>query len=403
MATDFSQLGLDPDQVRIELQALGIDDSIYTDEQLESLALAANLVLLQAIANKSTSVEENLAAYQIEVDITSAMQETLNDLRDFISPTEADGQDLVDFAQSTQTYMDISDASLVELDYTFSGTTYETLQDLLTALDDPNHTLLDDFILSQVVGLGGSPLGGSTLVDATTLLPILADQDGLDAFASGQAYLSDAQAPHLTYRINLDHNDAKNYLIAQALQSAGYLGDDVYTELRQFSTVNQPSPTFNDYLQLIKLYFGETSIEYDSSEGTMTLDMSGFAGLRQMGIEAGRYFEERANPGITVYPFNTDATEDNLLFLLNNYAFNGNGTTWSDHSNRELTNYIKEKDIDVLLQASATSIEAQSTTTEVALLKVNSGISEWGELNDVWDLVHQYIQDSLKKASDNTI
>jgi hypothetical protein len=407
MATDFSDLGLDPDDIRIDLQALGIDDLAYTDDELKSLSLAANIILLQAISNKSTSVEEDLSAYQIEVDITSGMQETLNDLRDYISPADADVEDVYDFAASSQQYMDISDASLVTIDYTYDGTTYETLQDLFDALDDDDHELLDAYVTSLQ---DLDDFHELYFYDVDTGLSSTAfrfddsiDQTYLDGFAEGDYYLNLRLASNYPFTCTVD--DVKRQVIADALQGAGYIEDDVYTELQAFADVSLNSGVAAEYLEMVQLYFGALTIDYDSSAGTLTLDMSGCAGLRQMGIEMGEYFQEPDSDQtvLSIYPFG-DSTDDRLNRVLYKKVYDD---YWDDDKGDDITKgddpVISNDDIDTLLQSAATAIESQSTDAEVALLTVNSGISEWGELNDVWDLIHEYVHDSLNKASNNTV
>lgn len=404
MISSFSELGLNHENVTNALDLLGVDHSAYSEDELESLSLASNLIMLQAISNKSTSVEEDLASYQIQVDITAAMQNTLNDLQNEISPSDAVVQDLVDFAESEQTYMDIDDASLVKLDYTIDGTTYETLQDLLTALHDSSNDLIQA-VLNDITDGSSNEFLALAKNTSGNFFPSSVDSF-VRRFVNGELYLRynpDVSGDGEDVFITVD--EFREYIIAVALQASGYLNDEVFLEPVAFASTDQPAIASSgspDYIQLVQLYFGKLTFDYDSAAGTMTLAMSGFAGMRQMGLDAGEYFDGNSSPGISVSPFDGTNEENDLLSALYAYAYSDN---WGSTDGRDLTSddYITNDDIDSLLQSAATAIEAQSTTTEVALLTVNSGISEWGELNDVWDLLHEYIHDSLKKATDNSV
>ena len=407
----FADLGLDAETVLADLDALGIDTSSYVDgdgnaeEILQSLSLAANLIVLWGISEKSDEIEYDLSDYQITVDMTSGMQETLNDLRDYVSPDDADGTDLIDFLKCEQTYMDITDASLVEVDYTYGDTTYATLQDVLDALDDGSLLLefLDDYVDNFNVKIysdsGGAQIGDDTVFDNFIN----------NGYYLQSPYYYDGVVPIGNFYLQVD--ELKQYFLAAALENAGYISSDIAdlngnipSCLIAFALTDTPvgsiaaSTTFTEAYQL---YYGTLPVEFDADEGTVELSMNSMAGLRQMDIDLGLYFQDSTHASDNSWLF---IGEDNQLAnVVYRYAYDDD---WDDYDGKDIDkddNFIDSDDIDTALEAVATAIESQSNSTEIALLEVNSTITEWGELNDVWDMIHEYIHDALKRAGDNVL
>lgn len=399
--SSFTELGLDPEQVEIYLEALGVDVSGYDTAELESLALVANLMILQAITEKSTEIEQNLAAYQVQVDKTSGMQETLNNLREYVSSDDSTAADLIQFVTTDVDFMNIDDMYALPIDYTVNlssgkSYTFETLGDYIEGLENDYVEILND-------------------VGETGLFSILAHErdvaiaDGqFDTFSSGsyQIVREASDGEYAEYWFYASKAEFREYLIARVLQEAGYIGDDVPVNLLSFAndTLGVTADNYvyfidNGWLDLMRYYYGQITIDYDTDAGTVDVAYNGTAALADMGIDFPAYFKS----GSFVYnnapePLASQET-DALLDWIADYLI---GWRDIDSTTKIVDDAIDDdSDVDTLLQAAATAIESQSTQTEVALLTVNSGITEWGELNDVWDLVHEYVHDSLKRASDN--
>lgn len=433
--TEFSELALDPDQVRSDLQALGIDDSVYTDAELESLGFVSNIVLLATISDKSTEIEELLTDYEIEVSKLSAMQEVLTTMRQQIDESQATGQDLMDFVEAEETFIDAADTALMEIEHTVAvngtfgtgavgGTvagsaTYDTLEEYISALESnaqatPNYTILElaflqaadeDKVVDIFYSADGTPLKGGI--------------ENVDDFFAGTAYLRIPNIAYPSYHSFMTYDDFKDYLIAVALQDAGYIGDDVYIEPVVFANTSQPSfagSLAEGWISMHQLYFGKVVVDSDSDRGIISVDYNGTAALKEMSIDLAEY--SRNNTVVSTSWVEPFASEEDSWFMILTYVrgFDAEipkpGTTdtagWNKLARQELTDgwlqkYFDSDDIDLLLEATATAIESQSTSTEVSLLSVNTGITEWGELNDVWDLVHEYIHDALKRAGDNSV
>lgn len=423
MTTAFSDLGLDPEQVETYLKALGVDVSGYDAAELESLALVANLMILQAITDKSTEIEQNLASYQIEVDKTSSMQQTLNNLREYISTEDATADDLMTFVTTDIELFAIEDTSSVILDVSFEfiGFTFAfdnvTLDDYLTALandGDINVTMTDS--------------SGTVYYDTMTAIEVgwyLMQLDGETViFSGGNLTFNRDAITHDDVTATVDHYDFEleessliEYSIARVLQASGYLPESVILdpvayadEMYVIKLENLDARYFGSdiWIETSQLYNGKVTLNYDIDARTLTLSLNGTAALSGMGIDFVEYFQSDTNTYQSnwpegVLPDDTSGYLDYLAYYIHYYlGYDSSGAEWSDYSGKSIEGRsLESDDIDTLLQAAATSIESQSTQTEVALLTVNSGITEWGELNDVWDLVHEYVHDSLKRASDN--
>ena len=409
--TTFADLGLDPDTVFDDLEALGIDTSPYVDNMdlLKSLSLACNLIVLYGISTKSDEIEFDLNDYQITVDITSGMQETLNDFRDNVSPSDADTNDIATFLASTETYMDVTDASTVEVDYTYGDNTYSTLQDVLDALDDGS-------LLTAFFYAGGYDSSTMTIYDDSGVAQT-PGSTAYDNFISNGYYLENhfidgvGSEDHYYY---LQADELKSYFIVDALVNAGLItsnvadlngdGNTIAEFLLPFAQTDAPSwasdPDDSDgFVKAYQYYYGAMPIEFDASEGTVTVWMNSMAGMAQMGIDLGEYFKDASYPAEKTSLFEDE--QNKLAKIAYCYAYQNN--EWDNIKGNDATDKITSDDIDSAMEAMATAIEAQSNDTEIALLEVNSSITEWGELNDVWDMIHQYIHDALKRAEDNQL
>lgn len=456
MATEFTDLGLVPDEVRDDLFALGLiddpTDTTYDDTELKSIRFVANIVMQAAISEQTTEIQTDLTSYQIEVDKLEGMQNVLNNLRDQVLLDDSDNQDLIDFIETEETFFDIEDASVVDIDYTaattVSGTThsasYETLQDYIEALAnneevDDEYTILmvemrDAFTNGAIHGAYdssgnqfGSPAEAAEDIDNGTAYFLVSGDD------------SEGESPD--HFLTID--EFKNYLIAKVMQEAGYIGDEVYVEPIVFASDDQPPVSglssllglyASDWVQLNQLYYGTMSIDYDVDEGSVRIDYSGTAALREMGIDFNEYFIDGGpdidyHTGQTTKSRDADVStdlplplqaEENTYFIweISSYAYGAIDTLldyrvtlpaaeiddsgWESHvKSQDLSQILEDEDGDTLALAIATKIDSQSTITDVALLAVNSAITEWGELNDVWDVIHEYCQEALRRPNNN--
>ena len=421
MSTDFASLGYDPATIIADLQALGIEvyddagDPIYTDGELESLAFVTNIVVLDAISSKSDSIEELLAAYEIETDKLSGMQEFLNNIRDYMTPEDATKGDLIEFLEKEEVFFGDLDPANVALDVTYSvkyagypaTLSLETLQDLLDLIDSGAGIEYDDV--------------SGTVPFTTFFINLFDDVSGDDGLAFGGASINGVSYVKVnvgdrTNPLYMTYDDFDNYVIGMFLQEAGYLSDDVKLYPSQFAELDPDSTYGSDQAaEWIQLYAGKYIVERDTDAGTLSLSVNGSAGLRQMGVEIDEYSQDSGDQSNSGFPEPLKSEEDTAFFRLTGYyafghredawAWGGVDTydkAWSEYADDDLNDDFSSDDLDVLLEAAATAIESQSTSTEVALLYTNSAITEWGELNDVWDLIHQYVHDALQRASNNS-
>lgn len=446
--TDFAELGYDVDEALEVLIDLGIiesadditDASEITLSELESLALMGNLVMLDAISGKSTEIEEELIDYEIEVGKLSAMQEALTLLYENADASGSTGQDLMDFIETEHTVIDEADTTLLIIDYALTYSTvdeqtevsaaYETLSDFVAALE--SNELVDDgtgdtwsivFIAYQALANELADIVDISIRDAngTELDTSSSDSEAFDLLMTGDANVyipyTRSDRDSNVYEVQLTFDEFVDYYIAEALQAGGYIGENVYLNPAQFSA-SDGDTLAKFYTTWMQLYFGKISIETDSINETVSVAYNGTATLREAGIDLASY----SNDDVILshgegHPL---ADEDDtwfhtMTFLYSAYIWDNLGDvfvsqafSWISFKNAELDESFdegafKDSDIDLLLEAVATAIESQSTNTEVKLLSVNTSITEWGELNDVWDLIHEYIHDALKRASDNSL
>lgn len=448
-ATAFHELGLDPLTVRADLSKLGINHSIYTDQQLESLALVSNIVMLSAISGKSTEIQELLGRYEAAVDKLSAMQQILSNVNTLIATDEATGKTVMDFIETETTFIDFDDTSTIGIDYSVSdglssGTlaNYSTLGDYIAALENNDSvgatgTSGDSILAAEYTRLilEGRVTGiySSTGIEKSAFPDGGGPDDVIDVLLNG-GYVGYHSAigyegtpaqgggnyteQNIVY-ITLD--EFKQYLIANAMQEAGYIGAGVYIEPIIFASGSQPELALhNDYWVLQhQYYFGKVSVDFDATAGSVKVDYNSMAATKEMGIEFEEYFEVDGNGMYmwNTHPFHAPSADGTATAIFNMcfyYALEmdpdnspgdaGHGSNdWHTfYATASASDIISTNDVDTLQESMATAIEGQSTSTESSLLRVNSGITQWGELNDVWDMIHEYVHDALKRASDNS-
>lgn len=304
--TSFANLGLDPLEISGYLETLGIDPSLYTEDELASLMLVANITLEYAISDKASDVEELLFEYSYQAGRLVGMQSTFDRLLETIAVANAPASAAMDFLEGEDTYLEIDDTSVVSLDYSWSWTTgltsfelesFESLQDLISAV--ANNETIDyadgtDSIATLYFGyLEGRAEGFFNRVVSSS-----GNSSSWNNFVSGGNYYLEIDTPIPTY---LDLDGFKQYLIAKGLQDAGFIGASVELDPVQFARTSLSGSAFDaaeDFAQWMQLYFGETKIDFDTDAGTLSLTYSGAAALREMGVSLGDYFEE-AEPELT--------------------------------------------------------------------------------------------------------
>lgn len=444
--TDFAQLGYDIGdenggaiRVLIELGVIESADDITNESELESLALMGNLVMLDAISDKSVEIEQQLSNYQIEVDKLSGMQEILTDLLENADATGSTLGDLFEFVTNDYTFVEDIDTTQLAIDYTsefhvsggfipFGGQSFETLDEYILRLDEGSGS---SDLISLLVGellTFSSAANNGVLEDVTGAS--LYNSSGVsgaynslaDEFIDGDAYLI-LNNENADYRVALTYEDFRDYLIALRMQEAGFIGEDVFVHPVAFArtnpgassvlstpaTADTAAVTIGDraefYVLFTNVYWGEVTLGSDPDNNLLSVVYNGTAGLREMNIELAEYSQKRSGGTSSSDPY-PDETYSSFFLQSRNYANEELGLS----NNFDETEGLQEDfedfpsdDIDVLLESAGTAIESQSTTTEVKLLTVNSSITEWGEMNDVWDLIHEYIHDARKRASDNTL
>lgn len=326
--TSFADLGLDPTVVTPELQSMGIDTDPYSSEELSSLMLVTNLFLKQAIFDSAENVEELVFDYAYQADRLSSMQATFNRLLDTIGVANAEATKLIDFLEGEDTYLDVSDASLIAIDYSWSytdsstSTTYTledfgTLQDFISAVD--NNETIDysdgsgsiaalEFAYNEGVAAGWFE-GVVAYNGATASLS--------DLLSGGSYYLQvDLNDSDTDVDVYMDLDGFKQYLIARVLNEAGYIGDDVKLDPPFFASTALPSNLLSTAIttvEFFKLYFGRTTVAFDAAASSVSVTYNGAAAMREMGLTLESYFEK------AVFPVPLKDTLDNLALDPNLY------------------------------------------------------------------------------------
>ncbi|MEW4486733.1 hypothetical protein AB1L42_01545 [Thalassoglobus sp. JC818] len=340
------------------------------------------------------------------------MQEVLNNLRDYLTPDDATKADLIQFLEVETTFIDSLNAESTDLsevpidvsDLLGGGTiTFENLEDFLDALDSNTYMTADDVQYGESFNIYNL-----FAIDNLSSSPFI--DDGFISFDPTTGNVQYSLVGTVGMLVTLSTEQFENYIIASVLQLAGFIGSDVVLHPVMFDDSNP-----NNITQFMQLYFGKVGIERDTDAGTISVTYNGSAAMREMGIEVNEYSEYLNDESTLGFPEPLRGEEDSAFFRLTGYyAFDdredmwdwggvsASSRSWSAYADEDLNDDFKSEDIDVLLEAAATAIESQSTSTEVALLYTNSAITEWGELNDVWDLIHQYVHDALQRASNNS-
>ncbi|MEW4561543.1 hypothetical protein AB1K70_03395 [Bremerella sp. JC770] len=418
MTSSYSDLGLDPTSVRDTLDALGIDDT-YSDAQLESLRFVSNLVLTNAIDEKSIDIEDYLASYQAETDKLSAMQEVLNDVRDYLSSGDAKLSDVIDFMEAEHVFIDGLDPSSVSMDFEIQYTSnsgepatksFSNLQDLV------------DIMVSGEFGV----VNGAKLLDSNNWY----DVAGGDSKIVVRDY---SGTNNVGYKVYVDLVDSWSYqdpsgavssesfaefVIANAMQKAGLIDENVPIYLLSYvdTFYRDDNGEFEGARDFSQLYYGKVSIDIDETTGAITATYNTASALAEMGIDLAEYSGSFDN-SMSGFPTPLSLADDSPFLRTIGYYTFGNredfwefggidsysSSPWSNYANDSRSENFADDDIDILLEAIATAVESQSTDTEVSLLYTNNAITQWGEFNDVWDMVHQYVHDALKRASDNAV
>lgn len=455
-ATNFSELALDPDDVRADLVSLGIDDSLYSDDELRSLMTVSDVVLQFAIEGKASDVEELLLDFQLQSDKLNGLNEVFAYLVDQISPEDATVTELMNFLNYEQTVIATGNTADLDLDYTLSGTgfsgtqTYNTILDYLTAVENNSSTGVTDGVSDELLYAEYQNAVNNGLFDD------IYDSNGaggytFDDFLAGNAYLgiaqSDADAPITVLHLQ----GFKDYLIASAVQAAGFIGDDVYLDPILFADADeQVNLTGNQAAEWItwhQLFYGKTSIEYDVGGEALTVAYNGAAALRDMGLDPSDYFEDAYLTYTVTYdagagtmtstdayynlnwqipsPFDDEAFTAFLMLTATNVygdfegfvsvsdssfgehiplgtveSYSVSDSLWTEMSGNDLTfsDYLLGDNVVSLLEDVAGGVESQAATAELALLESSTALTEWSELHGGWDTVHKYVTDAIARA-----
>ena len=446
--SDFSTLGLDGATVLQELEDLGIDVSEYDADELSSIMLASHLLLEYAIFSSAEGVEELLFEYNSQTNTLAGMDSTLQRLRETVGAnvtTSDDGanatfSDLIDFLEGFDTYVDMDDTSIVEVDQTFSTVlgidtvtlSFESLADFVSAVGDNESFELtgDEGTIHDTSAL--EVIYYQYLFDGTFLGIVDADGSSMDLsdFLDGtEGYIQvDQDCDTFDLYAYLDLDGFKQYLIANALQDAGYISDDVYIEPVIFADTTLSDDTFPyaaDWAQWLQLYFGKVAVTYDTTEDTLSVDLSGAAGVRASGLDLADYFGATSWYLVSELPEPIAGEDDNqtaLIVVTASYAFGDFGDTmgissgsyldgsvtaydWDVISGDVLTmgqvyseTCLDADDLDDLLEDFGSAIQSEASTGQLALVEVSTALSEWGELHSAWDTVHKYVTDALDRA-----
>ncbi|MCD0457889.1 hypothetical protein [Roseiconus lacunae] len=430
MATDFTDLHLDADETRQIFDNVGIDSTAYTTGELESLGVVSNVVVLDAIDGAADDIQQSLAEYEIEVGILGGIQENLTNFQTKIGVDEANTTDAMDFLRESVVMIEISDTSMVDLDYTPDNgtysisTTFTNLKDYLTALQDNSVVttgggqIVDIELRSAIVnGYASGLRTGTGTIQSTGY--------SVDDFLNGTSKLV-IESDKGSATAELDIDQFREYLAVRALQKSGYINEDVVVEPLMFASAGSTGTHSEEYVEVNRMITGGFNVDLDLSADTLEVEFMSMAAFAQAGIDADNYWGTQWDGDPSTWTGSAEYFYDDLTFDLPDPGFAhsilayiesvdsfhvSNGSSynytyrWSDLSEGDIGDIgmMQDDDRDLLVETVATAIESQSTSSEVALLTVNQAISEWGELNDVWDLIHEYIHDALKRSSDNSI
>lgn len=317
MTTDFSELGLDYDSVREYLFDLGVidsvDDTTYTEGELENLMFVTNIILEYSIGLKATEVEELLVDFKIRSARLEGLGEFFANLRYFLTPSTglADVENLIDFLETETQLIGMEETSQISIDYsnTYDNNedpvTFDNVQDFLlaveenTVLSDSESTFLailyDDY---QEEGLfdGIFSTDGTELTDSTS---------GITQLLSGDAYLKITQSSSEVPEVYLDAEGFQDFVIAQMLQEQEYIASTVYLDPIVFASDSQPTlagTNAANWIDWHRLYYGKVTIAADADADTLTVDYNGAAGIAELGLNLPELFEQSADSlEVTIY------------------------------------------------------------------------------------------------------
>lgn len=471
MPTDFSQLSLDPVEIRDNLRDLGIDDSLLSDSELTSLMSVSDIVLRGAIARKSSEIETQLLDYQLQADKVSALNKAFGTIYQQIASDDATAGDLMTAIETDYTIiatgntasMGISYSETVETGY-YAGRTaeYDSVSDYIAAVDANAQVDGGSWLtISALEWLRGIETGVLTdkLVNSSgaEFTGTLADQSREWVAGNGYVELSRTTADHVgnIKHVYIGYDGYRKYLIAKALQDAGYIGADVMVDPLLFA---EPTATLNsdvsEWLEWHRLYSGQVTIDYDVGDGALTVDYNGTAALRAMGLDPDQYFEPAAlDVTLTYTPLEAQDTryayrsehltdisdrvkyaflpEAPSMFLLLTGARTHDKVTdfvrvswfefdryieiqhiswvlktaipepntWSAMSIEDLTDErYMTSELSSLFEDMGGAVEGEAATSELALLVASTAITEWSELHNSWDTVHRYVTDAIERA-----
>ncbi|MCD0457888.1 hypothetical protein [Roseiconus lacunae] len=381
MATDFSNLGLDSDAVRLALQDAGIDDSFYTDEQLSNLMLVSNIVLSDGIRIQAIEVEEFILDFQQASERLAAYSALFQTLVDELEPADATAQSLATVLTQQFNVFSTGNASSLTLDYTlssdvtgFSGSqTYDTIADLMSAVESNATTSVTNGTTSDLISVEYYKALDEGLVGG--FYDVLGNASTMQNFLDGNAYVEviDSSSSSPLQIASLD--SFKQYVLAKALQNAGYLGDDV--SVTPLAT-SDPNITLdiagNDYLEYDQAWQGAIEIQYDTSVDTLLVTMNSVAVIADMGVDLSKVV---AGLDDVAYDM-AFGTGDLPGELLSTYV---NGDDWTD-----------------LMDDLGQVLQSEASNSEIAMLQVSTSLTEWSEMHAAWDSVHRYITDAMSRS-----
>ncbi|MEW4561542.1 hypothetical protein AB1K70_03390 [Bremerella sp. JC770] len=470
--SSYSDLGLDPDATRNIMQTLDVDGwESYSDSQLESLLIVSDILIQEGIAAKTAELEAEMFNFEIQAGQLQAAQAFFNLIRDTLQVDGTTVGDTISLFESMNTFFNISDSERFTIEYETSGelidgsqvvASFESAWDYIDSLINGDYVALQlgfTNALEEGVIVTGGQTGSTGLFDYKgndSNEAVLAT--AFDQFESNLPYPAsiynryvkvaseDSDAPD----VYLGVDEFREYLIANALQEAGFIGDDVYVEPIVFASDNQivtEGDEAAEWIEWHQLYFGKVDIDYNNSGHDLKVSFNGAASARHLGVDLASHFGEEAIKTKGHYdtfdryyhydhlsdiesydmpePFAQEADKW-FVFLTGAYALGdisdfvtdlyiklklGAGeipidesfdqsTDWNYFKSQELTlgDYMSAERVDEFLVDLGSAVEAHAAQSELNLLEVSTLLSEWNEFNAAWDTMHKYITDALERV-----
>ncbi|MEW4486732.1 hypothetical protein AB1L42_01540 [Thalassoglobus sp. JC818] len=468
--SSYTDLALDPTSIRVDLINLGIDESLYSDSELKSVMTVSDIILRNEITNKTDELELEMYDFEIQSGKLQASQIFFNELMTTLDNESVTLAGLMDFMTKDYTFLNIGDASKMTLDYeitspelTVAGfgpdatATYSTMQDYLDALTGGDYqALLLGLKAAMDEGAFESAISG--IYNGTTGIEQVNVYSSWTDFADGSLSYSvkvaneDSSAP--TVYLGLD--EVREYLIAKALQTSGFIGEDVYIEPVIFASSSQPAQAgalANEFATWHQLFYGKTTIAFDATAGTLTVDYNAPAATSEFGYNLTDYFDdtpvrveywENANKITSSWDkkFNTDLTDSNsetiepfesetfnaYLVMTAAYAYDDlsdafdltsgkrnplsdgapkvsweyrwDDKRWSDFSGDSVLDedYMERESIKELYTDIGGGVEGFAAQGELNLLSISTLLTEWSEYHAGWDTIHKYVTDAIDRV-----